>query len=170
MAVIPTAEPSWVRNVDFSDYGGHVDKSNAFGITTFNPITSISAEQVSSSVDHLANIVRVAPFAVLNCTVDDTLGTADITNYFGQHGIGLSNAPDVSYDGYGQVSFEWETSYTDSYSQVGTVQLYSAIVQGKSNSAPLLSDVVITTNIISVSLYDNTGSYFTDASFTLLVF
>jgi deoxyribodipyrimidine photolyase-like uncharacterized protein len=110
--VVPSASPIWTRTADYSQFGGHIEKTNRLGVSSFNPKTDISAQQFSSIVDYLARMSWSTCFCTSKFSYTSTLVT--FSKYLGQNGIGIVYAPTATVDGT-DVTLVFNTTYTDSY-------------------------------------------------------
>jgi hypothetical protein len=118
--VVPAALPPWTRSADISQFGGHLEKQNRLGIYTHNPKTDISAEQFSSLVDYVARLSYTTPFFVASIlSKDGTVEDPEYIQYFGQNGVGITNAPTIERSGAGEITIYLTTTFNDSYLQEG---------------------------------------------------
>ncbi len=119
----PTGLPAWTRTAEASVYGGHDDKRDFMGQGVVNPQTDISAAEFRRLAADLAAVARTAPFAVVYLTCDDTTPADPTVNRVRQM-TGVTSTsyagaspptgmPTVTREGDGDVTLEWEASYSD---------------------------------------------------------
>lgn len=126
MSVTPTGEPIWTGASGHSDYGGHTNKRNHLSQGVVDPETDVSAEQCARMATDLASIARVAPFAVLDITCNDTSPAAPTinscrlatgvrsTSYEGD--AAPSGFPSAARVATGRFTLTFASSYSDDYS------------------------------------------------------
>lgn len=76
MAVIPAGSPLWLRTADISQYGGDLNKRNWGGLGAVDPLTDITAAQMSRLATDVAGLARVAPLATITVVDSNTLAHA----------------------------------------------------------------------------------------------
>lgn len=130
MAITPTGSPSWVRNSDYTTYGGNVNKANYQGQGKVNARTDVDAEEFARMTADLAAIMRTAPFCTITFTCRDSSAldplVTDVTmqpsgvvttSYAG--GSPPAGFPSVERNGDGDVTITFDASYTDAYGVSG---------------------------------------------------
>jgi hypothetical protein len=129
MAITPTGSPVWVRATDFSHYGGDPNKQNYQSQGAVDPLTDVTAEQLSRLAADVAAIARVTPFCVLTFQADDALGNnptveycnlmtgVRATSYAG--GSPPAGFPSVEYASPGEHLITFDSSYTDEFGVSG---------------------------------------------------
>jgi hypothetical protein len=140
MAVTPTGSPPWVRTTDFSHYGGDVNKQNYQSQGAVDPLTDVTAEQLSRLAADVAAIARVTPFCVLTFKGNDSVPAAPTvevcnlmtgvrtTSYTGDNPP--SGFPLVEYISDGQHRITFASTYADPYSANGSFAPRHVIVTG----------------------------------------
>jgi hypothetical protein len=177
--IIPTGLPVWVRNSDHGTYGGHPSKRNHLSQGVIDALTDLGAEQVSRLFADAAAVGRVAPFAVITFTCNDSgPGAPNILAVSGMIGVRYvsylgsaapSGFPSAARNGNGDVTFTFGSSYSDPYGVGGTFVLQhprASIVGTTGGSAPCekLADTTV-----RVRAFQSGGSAFSNATVTLVV-
>lgn len=178
MAITPTGSPSWVRNSDYTTYGGNVNKANYQGQGKVNARTDVDAEEFARMTADLAAIMRTASMCVLTFTCRDT---AVLDPLVTEASMQPSGAVTVSYSGDappagfptverigdGHVRVTFDASYTDPYGVSGAFAPSQAI-PGAHGSTGLDVGVVISGATVDVYITSG-GAAATDKSATLEV-
>jgi hypothetical protein len=145
MAITPTGSPVWVRATDFSHYGGDPNKQNYQSQGAVDPLTDVTAEQLSRLAADVAAIARVSPFCVLTFQADDALGNdptveycnlmtgVRATSYVG--GSPPAGFPSVVFVAGGEHLITFDASYTDPYGVVGSFAPRHAAPSGSTTPA-----------------------------------
>lgn len=179
MAVVPAGAPYWVGTASPEQYGGNENKRNYLQQGAIDPETDVTAEQLQRLAADLAAIARVAPFATLTITCNDTTPAAPTITYAttGAGGYVASyegdspptGFPSASRLGDGSVRVTFATTYTDAFGVVGalsikgaTSSLYGATV------GSVQSDVLF--NVIDYTVTDNTAAAIQDATFSTVIY
>jgi hypothetical protein len=128
MAITPTGQPAWSREVAHTDYGGNVNKVNYLSRGKIDALTDVGAADLCRLAADLEAVVRTAPFAVISYTCNDNvvMGVAPptirsafmmtgvrTTSY--QGGAAPSGFPSSARNGDGNVTFTFAGSYSDPY-------------------------------------------------------
>lgn len=130
--VTPKGYPAWVRNVDHTHYDGDVNKTNYLSRGVIDPRTDVGAEGFSRMTADLAAVVRVAPFCEMLITINDTAGTTVVPRIYMQTGVNAegypgtsppSGFPSVAYNGDGDVTVTFASSYNDPYGVSGAFEI-----------------------------------------------
>jgi len=121
----PTGDPAWARTSDASTYGGHPEKRNYAGQDSVNPKTDVSAQEFIRLCADVAGLARVAPFAVITLTCNDTTPAAPTINSARQmNGVSTNGYPgDAAPVGFpagarvgdGSVTLTWPEEQLDDY-------------------------------------------------------
>lgn len=177
--IIPSGQPVWLRTSDFQTYGGHTQKQNHLGQGVIDALTDVGAEQISRFFADAASVARVAPFATITFTCNDSSPAAPtILAVNGMIGVRYTsyegNAAPAGYasaarNGNGDVTFTFASAYSDPYGVSGAFALShprASIVGPDGGSAPCekLSDTTV-----RVRAYDAVGNVFMNATVTLIV-
>ena len=173
MSIVPTGNPAWARSNGHTAYGGNVNKVNYQSVGTINPRTDLSAENICRMAADLAAVARTAPFAVITFTCNDAVPAAPtISSYYAMAG----SSPTGSRNGDGNVTFDWENSYTDDYGISATANIVAATVTV--HTAPgiaayacvqLLSSGGTISDQVKALAFDSFGVALPDAKMTLSV-
>ena len=138
----PTGLPAWERTAGIADYGGSTSKADWLGIGVTNPDTDVAAAHLMRLADHLASVVRVAPFANLTITCNDaapaapTISLCDmmtgvcLVSYEGN--AAPAGFPSAARVGDGNFTVTFASSYTDSYSVAGDFEIRNLKVDANS--------------------------------------
>lgn len=177
MAVTPTGSPAWTRTTDFSHYGGDADKANYQSQGAVDPLTDVTAEQLSRLAADLASAVRTCPFCVLTFLADDT-GAGPPTVEYVNLMTGVSAAsytgdnppagfPTVERSSDGIHVITLDSSYTDPYGVAGTFIPRQATASPEGSTA-FDTSVVISGQTVTVYAIAS-GSPATDKRVTVKV-
>jgi hypothetical protein len=178
MAVTPIGSPAWARTITFDDYGGDVNKANYQSQGAINPRTDVTAEQFSRLVEDLTGVVRVADFAKLYVTCNDSSPAAPTIQWCRM----MSGVRSTSYEGDaaptgfpagarvgdGSITLTFDASYSDAYgvSQALTIEHVSA--DGADTSVAYVTKSVAG-SVVTLAAFDDTGAAVADAEFTVEV-
>lgn len=172
MPVIPSGAPAWLRVNDFTTYGGHPDKRNYMAQGSTDPTSDVSAEQFSRLVEDQAMLSRVAWFATLTYVCNDSApGLPTIVSYNAMAGA----APTPTRNGAGDVTWNWEDSYTDAYGVAAVFNIMHARASVENTDAAAANHVVSDTNAdglnetVRVVARDTANAAIPDARITLTV-
>ncbi len=185
MPVTPTGAPAWVRNADYTTYGGHEDKINYESQGVVNPRTDVGAEAFSRMVDHMASIAAVADFSKLTVLCNDSSPAAPtieivhqmtgkrLTSYEGDNAP--AGFPSGERIGDGEVYIVWDADYMDPYGVSGDIdiQFCEATLQGVTagtiSAAPDDPDLNTLNERVRVRCSTLAGGGYPDARFVLSV-
>jgi len=172
MAVIPSGDPAWLHTNNFETYGGHEDKRNYMAQGVTDPTSDVSAEQFSRLVEDTAQIGRTASFATLTYQCNDSSpAIPTILSYTGMAG----SAPTPTRNGNGDVTWNWEASYTDSYGVSAPFNIGHARASVQSSSAAAANHAVSDANVdglnetVRVVARTSANAAIPDAVVTLIV-
>jgi hypothetical protein len=173
MSIVPTGNPAWARSNGHTAYGGNVNKVNYQSVGTINPRTDLSAENICRMAADLAAVARVSPFAVITFTCNDTAPAAPtVDHYYAMAG----NTPTGTRNGTGDVTFDWENSYTDDYGVSANANIIAATVTVHSSAGiayyacvQLLSSGGTIYDQVRVRAFDFAGAALSDAKMTLSI-
>ncbi len=156
MAIVPSGYPAWTRLADHTQYGGNVNKRNYMLIGAVNAQTDVTAEEWCRAASDLAAVVRTAPMWVIDFTNNDTAGDPPTINrIYGMTGVRLTsyegdNAPtgfpSAVSNGDGDVTFTFESSYSDDYGVAGDFAISWALASIRDNDSTLKNGTVIYTD------------------------
>ena len=163
-----------MRSNDHTAYGGNVNKANYQSVDSVNPRTDLSAENLARMAADLAAVARTSPFAVLTYTTNDSSPAAPtIDDYDAMAG----NNPTGARVGDGSVTFTWDASYNDPYSQSGDIHIIgaTATVHGSNDSTPTITlsdpDSNSKNERIQIAVVDSSaGTAVQDVTVTVVVY
>jgi len=139
MAIVPEGSPLWVRTVDFSHYGGNVEKANYLSRGAIDALTDVDAAQFARLTADLSALARTAPFAIVRLVCNDSAPAAP-TIEFVHMAVGVrlisyaGGSPPVGFpsaarNGNGDVTVTFASSYNDPYAVAGAFSI-SHVVPG----------------------------------------
>ena len=170
MAIVPTGGPAWLKTSDHTTYGGDLNKANYQSQGPINPRTDVDAASFTRIAADMEALTRVAPFATVTYTADDT-GASNPT--VGEYNSMAGVAPVGVRNGDGDVTWTWLNSYADPYSVSGTLHIAhaQATLHGAAAGAAVVEilDVNVDTfnEVVRVRIFDDAGAAIQDATVTL---
>lgn len=180
MAVIPTGYPYWVRATGFGNYGGNVNKRNHLLQGAIDPETDVTAEQLARLSADMAGVARVAPFATLTITCNDTSPAAPTVNMAllatGVNLVGYagdsapSGFPSAARVSDGKFTLTFGSSYSDDYSVSGSFDARAAMASQLSTA---LGSAVVSRDSatqLTVAAFDAAGAADADAVVSVVVY
>lgn len=164
MAIVPTGSPAWVRNADYSTYGGHTSKINYQGQGKVNARTDVDATEFARMVADLAAVVRVAPF----CTITFTARDASVLDPLVENVVMQTGVTSVSYAGNappsgfpsvervasGNYLVTFDASYLDPYGVSGAYQPVHFVGNAHGSSG---IDVTAVIGVSTANVYVTSG-------------
>lgn len=172
MSTVPTGAPPWVRTTSHTHYGGNVNKENYAGEGSVDAQTDFNAAELCRMAADLEAVARVAEFATITYTQDDT-GTNDPT--VDDYDAMAGTAPTAVRESDGVVLLTWDDDYPDSYSVDGDIHFAhvdTALEGAVAGSVTWeLVDVGTTgkNNAVRVYTWDAAGVAATDKTVTVTV-
>ena len=119
-SITPTGVPAWVHTNDHTAYGGDVNKENYAGERSVDAQTDFNAAELCRVAADLEALARVAPFATITYTQDDSgLNDPTIDAYDAMAGTD----PTLTRQSDGVVQLAWETKYEDPYGVEGDIHI-----------------------------------------------
>lgn len=164
MAIVPTGAPAWVRNAEYSTYGGHTSKINYQGQGKVNARTDVDAAEFSRMVADLAAVVRTAPFCTITFTARDASVLDPMVNAVvmqtGTTAVAYAgNTPPAGFPSVTRVAdgnylITVDASYLDPYGVSGAYQPVHAVGNGHGASG---LDVTTVIGVSTVQTYVTFG-------------
>ena len=177
---VPSGLPPWIRTAGIGDYGGSTSKADWLGVGVTNPDTDVDAAALMRLADHLASCVRVAPFARLTITCNDTAPAAPtislcdmmtgvcLVSYEGD--AAPAGFPSAARIGDGHFTVTFAATYDDSYAVAGAFSIRSLEVNANSanniNATALGAGGVVATVYVFIA---DTGAVVLDETVSLTV-
>ncbi len=178
MSITPAGSPAWTRSVGITDYSGNVNKQNYMGIGAIDALTDCSADEFCRATADLVACVRTAPFFVGTFLCNDTAPAAPTvesvlmqtgvrtTSYAG--GSAPAGFPAAARNGDGDVTFTFDSSYTDEYGVAGAFTPVHAKGTAHTTTHATVTTVV-SGQTVRVRVFDDAGVAVDDARVTLEV-
>lgn len=161
MAIIPTGSPSWVRNSDYTTYGGHASKINYQSQGKVNARTDVDAEDFARITADIAALMRPAEFCNLTFTARDagvldplvtkvTMQPSGVVTVSYAGGSPPTGFPAVTRVADGNYLITFSATYLDAYGVSGAWQPVHAMgaVHGANGR-----DVGTTVGVSAVQVY-----------------
>lgn len=153
----PEAPPGWTRTVDFTQLGGHLEKQNRLGVSTFNPKTDISAAQFAGIADMISRMSWTSPACIMRFGSNGT-----IVKYLSQWGAGTE--PSLVWTMDNELLLTFESAYTDSYNVEGSWEISTAIITPHQNLTSCFVEIASANTLHC--LFNSTGGF---PEFSLMV-
>lgn len=157
MAIVPTGAPAWVRNAEYSTYGGHTSKINYQGQGKVNARTDVDATEFSRMVADLAAVVRTAPFCTITFTARDASVLDPMVNAVvmqtGTTAVAYAgNTPPAGFPSVTRVAsghylISVDSSYLDPYGVSGAYQPVHAVGAGHGTTGLDVTPVIGTSTL-----------------------
>lgn len=180
MTVTPTSSPIWTGASGHEAYGGHANKRNHLSQGVIDPETDVSAEQLARMATDLAAVARVAPFAVLDITCNDTSPAAPTinsclmntgirtTSYEGD--AAPTGFPTAARVATGRFTLQFSSSYSDDYSVSGTFIVRPGIGSHADTAGGTVAVIRDGDTTLTVRAFTAAGAADSDARVTVVVY
>lgn len=178
MTITPSGSPPWARQTSHADYGGHLNKRNFMSLGVVNALTDVGAEEFVRACSDLAAVCRTASMWVITYECNDTIPAAPtIEVAYGMTGVRLvsyegdaapTGFPSAARNGNGDVTFTFESSYSDDYG-VSAGWLPTFAETGLHGSVGGTAPFVIVGSTVRVAAIRHDGVAISDARITLEV-
>jgi hypothetical protein len=124
------------------------------------PTEGWTAAQHARVCADLCALKRSAPLAVMTFTWDNSgcpLASVSLLAYAGQNGVGLDNAPAISYPNSSLVKFSWASAWEDAYGVQHPIYVRNAVLSSWSSDGVAVN-AAITVSANAVTLQPARGS------------
>lgn len=179
MAITPTGAPPWLRQSDFSTYGGNVNKRNFASRGVINAKTDVGAEGFSRMVGDTAACARTADFAELIILYNDSSPAAPTiefaslmtgirsTSYAGD--APPTGFPSAARNGNGDITLTFASSYVDPYGVSGAFTIKHPGTTLHGATAGTVTATIVTATTLRVRAFTTAGAAMSDARVTVTV-
>lgn len=159
----PTGSPAWLRLASYAHYGGDVNKHNFLSQGSIDPTTDISAEEHARLAADMEAVARTCPFAVITYLNNDSSPAAPTiqsvymmtgvrsTTYAGD--AAPTGFPSAARNGTGDVTFTFDSSYTDPYSVSGAFSISHVGTGVQSTTAATAVPEIATSTTVRVRCF-----------------
>jgi hypothetical protein len=179
MAITPTGVPPWLRQNNFSSYGGNVNKRNFASRGLINAKTDVGAEAFSRLAADMAACALTAEFGQFTILCNDSAPAAPTVEYASMM-TGLratsyagdappTGFPSVARNGNGDFTITFVSSYADPYGVTGAFAIKhpNATLHGSTAGEPTVEIVTATT--LRVRAFTAAGAAISNARVTVSV-
>lgn len=175
----PTGSPAWTRSAEATVYGGHQNKRDYQAQGVVNPQTDVSAAEFKRLCADLAAVVRVAPFAVVRLSCDDsTPAEPTVHAVFQQTGTTTTDYsgdnppegfPAVTRNGDGDVTIAWDADYKDDYGEIAPIAIRFAQASLLGSAAGSVVHEIVDDHTLRLRAFLADGSAAQDAEISIEV-
>lgn len=174
----PTGRPAWARSVSHADYGGHANKKNYQSQGVVNPRTDVGAEGFTRLVADAEATTRTSPMLSMRYTNRD--GTPDaplVLSAYMMVGVSLAgyegdlapdSFPDGARNGTGDVTFTFDSSFTDAYDISEAFAPTQCLVSVEGSTAAHAT-YVISSQTLRIRVWDAAGAALADKTVSVVV-
>ena len=179
MSITPTGGPVWEGSSGHADYGGHANKRNHLSLGVIDPETDVSGEQLARMAADLAAVARVAPFAVLDITCNDSSPAAPTINtcYLNTGVRATSYEGDAAPAGFptasrvasGRFTLHFSTSYSDDYGVSANFAIGGRTGSHADETGGTVTVIKDSDTVATVRAFNASGSADSDARVSVVI-